>query len=105
MVKKKIKIFISQPMKHKTNEEIEAERNEIKKKLDEKYGEGNYEIIDSFITGGVPNDAKPLWFLGKSLEFLSTADAAIFAKDWDKARGCIIEHIACENYEIPIWEM
>lgn len=44
------KLFISQPMKGKTNEEIEAERT-------------------------------------KAVE-----DAAYFAKDWDKYRGCKIEH-------------
>jgi len=100
----KIKVFISQPIKDKTNQEIEAERNEIKKKLEEKYGEGNYEIIDSFFKNA-PHNAKPLWFLGKSFELLSTANVCVFAKNWYSARGCIMEHRACEEYHITIWEI
>ena len=99
-----IKVFISQPMKEKTNQEIEWERARIKNLLDEKYGEGNYEIIDSFFKDA-PHDAKPLWFLGKSLELLSTADVGVFAKGWNEARGCCIEHECCVQYRIPIWEI
>ena len=48
-----------------------------------------------------PVGAKPLWFIGKSLEFLSDADIAYFAKDWQKARGCKIEHERAVEYGIP----
>ena len=54
-------------------------------------------VIDSFIQGA-PVDAKPLWYLGKSLELLSTADIAYFAKGWEEARGCRIEHECAEEY-------
>ena len=47
-----------------------------------------------------PHDAKPLWFLGKAFELLSTADVAIFGKDWDNYRGCKMEQRACELYGI-----
>ena len=92
----KIKVFISQPMKDKTNEEIEKERVEIKEMLDAKWGEDGYEIIDSFFKDA-PHEAKPLWFLGKSFELLSTADVCVFAKGWNNARGCCVEHLVCEN--------
>ena len=98
------KVFISQPMKGKTNEEIEHERQKIKFMLDEELGIGNYEVIDSFFKGA-PHEAKPLWFLGKSLELLSTADLAVFAEGWKQARGCSIEHECCKEYDVPIWEM
>ena len=39
------------------------------------------EVIDSFFQEA-PTDAKPLWFLGKSLELLSGADVAYFAQGW-----------------------
>ena len=99
----KVKVFISQPMKDKTNEEIEAERNEIKKKLEEKYGD-NFEVIDSFFKDA-PHDANPLWYLGKSLQLLSKADICVFANQWYTARGCVMEHRACEEYHITIWEI
>ena len=56
-------------------------------------------VIDSFFQSA-PVGAKPLWFLGKSLELLSGADIAYFAKDWQKARGCKIEHECAVEYGI-----
>lgn len=81
-----MKIFISQPMQGKTNEEIKTERERLIAKARERYGE-DIEVIDSFFENA-PADARPLWFLGKSLELLSTADVAVFAPDWKSARGC-----------------
>lgn len=96
------KLFISQPMKGKTNEEIEAERakavEEAKVVLND-----DVEVIDSFFKDA-PVDARPLWFLGKSIELLSVADAAYFAKDWDKYRGCKIEHSCAVEYGIKVIE-
>lgn len=52
-----------------------------------------------------PHEAKPLWFLGKSFEMLSTADAAIFCTGWRDARGCKMEKAACDNYGIDAYEL
>ncbi len=93
------KLFISQPMRDKTDEEIKAERAEIIKRVTEKLGE--VEVIDSFFESA-PHDARPLWFLGKSLELLSTADCAYFAKGWGNYRGCKIEHECAVQYGIDI---
>ena len=95
-----IKIFISQPMKDKTDEEILLERAEVEAKLTLEYGD-DVEFIDSFMQGA-PHDAKPLWFLGKSLQFLSEADAIYMCKGWEYARGCLIEHRAAQLYDIRI---
>ena len=95
------KLFISQPMKDKTNEEIKAERERIIKEVTDKFGE--VEVSDSFFENA-PHDARPLWFLGKSLELLSTADVAYFAKDWEKYRGCKIEHTCAVEYGIDVME-
>lgn len=93
-----MKVFISQPMRDKTDEQIKQERNDaiehVKKVLDE-----DVEVIDSFFEGA-PHDAKPLWFLGKSFELLSTADIAVFIGDWYKYRGCKMEYEACKEYGI-----
>ena len=92
------KLFISQPMKGKTDEEILKERETAIKQAEELLKEP-VEVIDSFFKGA-PADAKPLWFLGKSLELLSNADVAYFAKGWEEARGCKIEHDSCLAYGI-----
>lgn len=93
------KLFISQPMKGKTDEEILAERRKAVRSAERQLGEP-VEVIDSFFQSA-PVGAKPLWFIGKSLEFLSDADIAYFAKDWQKARGCKIEHERAVEYGIP----
>lgn len=98
-----MKVFISQPMKDLSNEEIKAEREKAIALLKEKYGE-DIEIIDSFFEDA-PHDAKPLWFLGKSIELLSTADIAYFCKGWEKARGCKIENACAIEYGLKVIEV
>lgn len=96
------KLFISQPMKGKTDDEILAERsNAIQAAKDSVNGE--IEVIDSFFQNA-PADASPLWYLGESLKLLATADVAYFAPGWDKARGCKIENICAKEYGIPYIE-
>lgn len=92
------KLFISQPMKGKTDEEILAVRERAIESAKRHIGEP-VEVIDSFFQGA-PADAKPLWFLAKSLELLSTADVAYFAKGWEDARGCRIENACAVEYGI-----
>jgi len=93
-------IFISQPMRGKTDDEIKLERQRIVDTCIHEYG-NDIEIIDSFFERS-PHDANPAWFLGKSIELLSTADAVYFADGWENARGCRIEHQIAVNYGIRI---
>ena len=90
------KIFISQPMNGKTNEEIEDERNYIIDKLRENE---SVEIIDSFFKDK-PYEASPLWYLGESVKLMSEADVVFFCNGWQTARGCQIEHDCALEYGI-----
>ena len=92
------KLFISQPMRGKTDEEILAERERAIRIAEKQVGEP-VEVIDSFFQSA-PADAKPLWYLGESLKLLATADVAYFAKGWNEARGCKIEHTCVVEYNI-----
>lgn len=97
-----MKVFISQAMRGLTDEEILKTREEAIKfaKTTISLASGDtVEIIDSFFQSA-PTEAKPLWFLGKSLELLSTADVCLFVGDWENARGCRIEHECCVQYGI-----
>ena len=85
-------------MRGKTDEEILTVRAKAIKSAEEMIGEP-VKVIDSFFQSA-PADAKPLWFLGKSLELLSTADVAYFAEGWNEFRGCKIEHICAVEYNI-----
>ncbi len=89
------KLFISQPMKDKTDEEILAVREKAIKSAEEKLGEP-VEVIDSFFQSA-PADARPLWFLGKSLELLSTADVAFLPKAGKKQGAVRLRTLAPLN--------
>lgn len=98
----KKKLFISQPMRGKTDEEILSEREKAISSAEHYLGE-SVEVIDSFFRNA-PADARPLWFIGKSLELLSTADVVYFAKGWEDARGCRIENQCAIEYGIDVIE-
>lgn len=104
-----VRLFISQPMRGKTDEQIESEREKLVEIAEAVYfGGGGVEVIDSFFKGGLnaPTGAKaPLYYLSKSLELLATADVAIFAEDWRGARGCRIEHECAKQYRVPMIEL
>ena len=95
------KILISQPMRGLTDEEILKAREEILIKAEKKIGEP-VELIDSFIEDypGEINKHIPVYYLGKSVDFLSQADVAYFGGDWKNSRGCLIEHEVAVQYGI-----
>ena len=93
------KLFISQPMRGKTDAEILAVRSDAIQAAKDAVGE-DVEVIERFFQNA-PAEARPLWFLGKSLELLATADVAYFAPGWESARGCRVEHICAEEYGVP----
>ena len=97
------KLFISQPMRCLTAEEILKVREEIKNRAEKTIGEP-LELINSFIEDypGENNKSIPVWYLGKSIQFLSQADIAYFGGDWINARGCKIEYIIAIAYGIKV---
>lgn len=101
------KAMLSQPMAGKTDAEIIETRERAIKHL-ESLG---YEIVNTLFTDewysteamekrGVVQI--PLCFLAKSLENMSLCHVAYFAKGWEKARGCKIEHEAAVAYGLDI---
>lgn len=90
-----MKIFISQPMRDLSEEEIKADRKRAIEKAKTIYGD-DVEIIDSYNN----KYQKPLVCLAKSIELLAAADIAYFCKGWNTARGCRIEYMCASNYGI-----
>ena len=77
----KKKLFISQPMKGKTEEEIRKERENAVISAKEILKE-EVAVIDSYIAEDPPKNADmALWCLGRSLTMMSEADIVCFAKD------------------------
>ena len=90
------KLFISQPMRDKTDEEIITERSNAIQAAKDALGE-DVEVIDSFFVG---TTLSPLECLGESLKMLAKADIAYFAPGWQEARGCKLEHACADAYGI-----
>ena len=94
------KVFISQGMRGKTEDEIQRERKDLENLAHSAINE-EIQIIDSLITEEPPkNINQSLWYLGESLKIMACADVVIFAKDWEKYRGCRIEYQATTDYGI-----
>lgn len=91
------KVFISQPMRGKSEEYILNERAEIMETAKRVIGVDVEELPTYFTDHG---ERTPLERLAKSIEMLAKADIAIFAKGWDTARGCRIERQCCYWYGI-----
>lgn len=103
----KKKAMLSQPMAGKT----EAEIIETRERAIERLQSLGYEIVNTLFTDewyspeamqarGVVQI--PLCFLAKSLENMSLCHVAYFAKGWEQARGCRIEHAAAVAYGLEI---
>ena len=68
------KVFISQPMRGKTQAEILTERNRIIEEIQASIGD--HEVLDTYFDDFGPG-AKPLQYLAKSLWMLADADSPI----------------------------
>ena len=74
-----MKVFISQPMKNKSDEEILNERNRVIELL--KNNNSNIEILDSYFEDYNPEGGSiPLKYLAKSIEILADADVLLCIK-------------------------
>lgn len=90
-----MKVFISQPMRGKTDEFIKSERETAVQMIMDRFSDA--EIIDSYFGDF---DGNAVQFLGKSIQKLGEADLAVFLSGWDSARGCKIEERICQKYDI-----
>lgn len=101
----KKKLFISQPMEGKTEEEIRKEREKALMSAKEILRE-EVEVIDSYIYEDQQNHTdNDLWCLGRSIMIMSVVDIVCFAKGWEEARGCKIEHECAVQYGKKLFEL
>ena len=94
-----MKVMISQPMNGKTEEQIKEEREELVKAI-ESNGD---KVIDTIFTQEPPKDCDTaIYYLAKSIEAIGKVDIVVFMKGWEKARGCVIEHLVAVKYDKEI---
>jgi hypothetical protein len=102
------KAMFSQPMAGLTQDQIVEARNKAIA-----YFEANdFEVVNTLFTDEWYSKESmtergvvqiPLCFLAKSLENMSLCHAVYFAKGWENARGCKIEHEVAKNYGLEIY--
>lgn len=99
------KLFVSVPMKGRTEEEIKASIQKMKK-IAEIYEGEELELIDSYIEDNPPKDSKEaVWYLGESLKKLAQADVFIGINDaWDW-NGCQTENDVASIYGIKSYHI
>lgn len=99
------KLFVSVPTKGRTEEEIKASIQKMKK-IAEVYEGEELELIDSYVEDDPPKNVySPVWYLGKSLEKLSGADIFIGIDDDFDWSGCYIERITANKYNIKSYHV
>lgn len=113
----KIKVFISIPMSGRTEEEVDNEYNHIADHIKYLFNENKVVICDQ----RRPDDSVPshisnnkekydmkdssIWHLSKDIEIFSSVDIVVFAKNYEKARGCRIEEMVAKEYGIERYYM
>lgn len=94
------KLFVSVPMKGRTDEEIRANVTKMKTIAEAYEGEA-LELIDSYITDNPPIDNRQaIWYLAKALEKLSEADLFVSIDGYWNWNGCAIEVETARRYGI-----
>ena len=94
------KLFVSVPMKGRTEQEI-RESIEKMKKIAEIYEGEELELIDSYIEHNPPqNSNQAIWYLGESLKKLSEADVFIGIDECYEWNGCEVEYRVATAYGI-----
>lgn len=88
--------FISIPMRDRSEEEINADFDRIANDyLNE------YSILYTLFSNPLYKGESPITYLAMSIDKMAFADVCFFAKGWQDARGCRVEHLVAQEYGIP----
>ena len=94
------KLFISCPMKGRTEENIRKSMEKMHK-MAEIIFDQELEVIPTYIEDNPPENSQPgIWYLGKSIELLAGADYFIGVEWGDIFKGCNIENEIARSYGI-----
>ena len=90
-----MELMISQPMNGKTNEQIKNERKDLVQRLTEE----GHEVVNTIFDEEPTKDVdEAIYYLAKSIEYIGRVDGVVFMPNWNKARGCKIEHEVAVEY-------
>ena len=101
---RKIKIFVSQPMRGIPEEEIRTIRQIYMRRIlpdiakDFLCSIDDFEVIDSILE----QNGTPIELLARSLVMMQDADIAVFLPGWRRSRGCKIEYEVATRYQYEL---
>lgn len=94
------KLFVSVPMKGRTEENIKKSIAKMKK-IAEAYEGEELELIDTWIPDEAPEcKNRGLWYLGESIKRMADADVFIGMGSFVAYQGCMLEKSAAEAYRL-----
>ena len=96
------KLFISCPMKGRSEAQIRATMTQLHKIAEAVFGE-ELEVLDTYIQDTpLSTNNEVLWHLGESIKKLSEADCFVGVYDYEKEfNGCYIENQTAKAFGIP----
>ena len=97
----KFQVFVSQPDKDRSWDDMEKTASEIMDKVRKDHPEAE-EV--KMLNPHQFNGRHPVYYLAVNMQMMCQADLVVFAPDWWTSRACCIEHDACEMYGIPVVE-
>lgn len=109
-----LKIFHALPLSGYSDEENERRVQEEDKEITDLFKKANIDIVIVHPHMDPLTDElmlhqlrKPqLYYFGLSLaEGIAQSDMIVFGHGWSDAKGCTIEHIIAQNYDIPFAEL
>ena len=100
------KLFISVPMKGRTEEQIRESMRRMHKVAEAVWDE-ELEVIDSYVAEAVPSvNSEAVWFLGESIKKMADADYFIGVDDYDyRCHGCNVERTVANLYGMDRYYM
>ena len=94
------KLFISCPMKGRTEENIKKSMEKMHKMAEIVFDQ-ELEVIPSYIEDNPPETTdQRIWYLGKSVEMMADADYYIGIDYSDVYDGCMVENEVARRYGI-----
>ena len=94
------KLFISCPMRGRSDEDIKKTREKMHKVAEILFDE-ELEVINSYFEDAPNGENHALWYLGAAIQLMSGADYVIGVSNACGYNGCEIEKDIARRYKIP----
>ena len=98
-----MKVFLSFGMRGRDEKDVLEEIAEATHYI--KSVHPDWEVISTYRQGEAPEDAGPIYYLGRSIQVLGDCDQVWFINDWKDYRGCLVEYEVCKIYGIPFYTL